>query len=166
MSTLPSKVTLSIWGSQAHGSARRFMLYFVPTTSMPTEADTCRTYIVPKLHAAGWEDDYIAEQRVIAPGRIVLLGRKHMRQDSRRPDYILFLRRNYPIAVVEAKVEYRQPGDGLQRLPQGRQGGVPHRQGEAPRLLQALQGAPQGLEEGPQEAPFVRLRGVSRLKPI
>jgi type I restriction enzyme, R subunit len=38
---------------------------------MPTEADTCRTYILPKLHAAGWEDDFITEQRVIAPGRIV-----------------------------------------------------------------------------------------------
>lgn len=82
---------------------------------MPTEADTCRTYIVPKLHAAGWEDDFIAEQRVIAPGRIVPVGRKHVRQESRRPDYILFLRRNYPIAVVEAKAEYRQPGDGLQQ---------------------------------------------------
>lgn len=82
---------------------------------MPTEADTCRTYIVPKLHAAGWEDDFIAEQRVIAPGRIVPLGRKHTRREPRRPDYILFLRRNYPIAVVEAKAEYRQPGDGLQQ---------------------------------------------------
>ncbi len=30
---------------------------------MPTEADTCRTYILPKLHAAGWEDDFIGEQR-------------------------------------------------------------------------------------------------------
>ncbi len=43
---------------------------------MPTEADTCRTYILPKLHAAGWEDDFVAEQRVIVPGRIVpYLGR-------------------------------------------------------------------------------------------
>jgi type I restriction enzyme R subunit len=67
------------------------------------------------LHAAGWEDDFIAEQRVIAPGRIVPLGRKHTRQESRRPDYILFLRRNYPIAVVEAKAEYKRPGDGLQQ---------------------------------------------------
>jgi type I restriction enzyme R subunit len=81
---------------------------------MPTEADTCRTYIVPKLHAAGWEDDFIAEQRVIAPGRIVPLGRKHTQQASRRPDYILFLRRNYPIAVVEAKAEYKNLADGLQ----------------------------------------------------
>ncbi len=30
------------------------------------------------------------------------------------PDYILFLRKNYPIAVVEAKADYKQPGDGLQ----------------------------------------------------
>lgn len=58
---------------------------------MPTEADTCRTYIIPKLHAAGWEDDFIAERRVIAPGRIVPLGRKHTRREPRRPDYILFL---------------------------------------------------------------------------
>src|SRR5512138_1524116 len=82
---------------------------------MPSEADTCRTYIVPKLHAAGWEDDFIAEQRVIAPGRIVPVGHKHTRQESRRPDYILFLRRNYQIAVVEAKAEYKQPADGLQQ---------------------------------------------------
>ena len=82
---------------------------------MPTEADTCRTYIVPKLHAAGWEDDFIAEQRVIAPGRIVPLGHKHIRQESRRPDYILFLRRNYPIAVVEAKAAYKKPADGMQQ---------------------------------------------------
>ena len=82
---------------------------------MPTEADTCRIYIVPKLHAAGWEDDFIAEQRVITPGRIVPLGRRHTRQEARRPDYILFLRRDYPIAVVEAKADYKQPGDGLQQ---------------------------------------------------
>ena len=32
------------------------------------EADTCRTTVVPKLHAAGWTDDLIGEQHVIAPG--------------------------------------------------------------------------------------------------
>lgn len=80
-----------------------------------SEADTCRTYIVPKLHAAGWEDDHIAEQRVIAPGRIVPLGNKHTRTAPRRPDYILFLRKHYPIAVVEAKADYKRAADGLQQ---------------------------------------------------
>ncbi len=37
---------------------------------MSNEADTCRTYIVPNLHSAGWEDEYITEQMVLTRGRI------------------------------------------------------------------------------------------------
>src|ERR1035441_10539276 len=42
-------------------------------TSTPTEADTCRTYVVPKLQTAGWETEphSIAEQRQFTAGRIV-----------------------------------------------------------------------------------------------
>jgi len=38
---------------------------------MPTEADTCRTLITPKLVAAGWETDphSIAEQRPFTGNR-------------------------------------------------------------------------------------------------
>jgi type I restriction enzyme, R subunit len=79
------------------------------------EADTCRTYILPKLHTAGWEDDYITEQLVLTPGRIVPVGEKHIRRDGLRPDYVLFIRRNIPIAVLEAKADYKQAGDGLQQ---------------------------------------------------
>lgn len=28
---------------------------------MPTEADTCRKYVLPKLYAAGWSDDQIID---------------------------------------------------------------------------------------------------------
>ena len=80
-----------------------------------SEADTCRTYVVPKLHAAGWTDDLIAEQRMITPGRVMPLGRKHTHKASGKPDYILYLRRHYAIAVVEAKAEYKQPADGMQQ---------------------------------------------------
>lgn len=84
-----------------------------------SEADTCRIYIVPKLHIAGWDDDYISEQLVLTPGRIVPLGEKqHFRQDGIRADYVLFIRKNIPIAVVEAKAEYKLPGDGLQQAMQ------------------------------------------------
>jgi RHS repeat-associated protein len=31
--------------------------------TMPTEADTCRKFVLPKLYAAGWNDDQINEQR-------------------------------------------------------------------------------------------------------
>ena len=36
------------------------------------EADTCRTYIMPKLKSAGWEDDFIAEQMVLIYEQIIL----------------------------------------------------------------------------------------------
>jgi type I restriction enzyme R subunit len=86
---------------------------------MPTEADTCRTYIIPQLHATGWEDDFISEQLVLTPGRIVPLGEnKHFRKEGLRADYVLFIRKNIPIAVVEVKAEYKQPGDGLQQAMQ------------------------------------------------
>ena len=82
---------------------------------MPTEADTCRTYIVPKLHTAGWDDEYITEQMVLTRGRIVPIGDRHTRKEGLRPDYTLFIRQNIPIAVVEAKAEYAHPGKGLQQ---------------------------------------------------
>jgi type I restriction enzyme R subunit len=81
---------------------------------MPNEADTCRTYIVPKLHTSGWEDDSIVEQLPLTPGRIVPIGDRHTRKDGLRPDYVLFIRQNIPIAVVEAKADHKNPGDGLQ----------------------------------------------------
>ena len=37
-----------------------------------SEADTCRTYVLPKLYAAGWTDDQISEQRTFTDGRIVV----------------------------------------------------------------------------------------------
>jgi len=52
---------------------------------MPTEADTCRNYILPQLHASGWENNYISEQLVLTPGRIVPLGEKgHFRKEGLR----------------------------------------------------------------------------------
>jgi type I restriction enzyme, R subunit len=77
------------------------------------EADTCRTYILPKLKSAGWEDETISEQMVLTPGRIVPIGDRHIRREGLRPDYTLFIRQNIPIAVVEAKTEYAHPAKGL-----------------------------------------------------
>jgi len=82
---------------------------------MSNEADTCRTYIVPKLHAFGWEDDFITEQMVLTLGRIVPIGDRHTRKEGLRPDYVLSIRNNIHIAVVEAKAEYKSPAAGLQQ---------------------------------------------------
>ena len=84
---------------------------------MPTEADTCRRFVVPKLQAAGWEDEphSIAEQRTITDGRIVPVGRGFIRKPPKRVDYLLRYRRDFPLALVEAKASYRKAADGMQQ---------------------------------------------------
>jgi len=79
------------------------------------EADTCRTYVLPKLYSASWEDAQISEQKSFTDGRIVLIGNRAIRRPQKRADYLLRYRRDFPIAVVEAKAIYRTAGDGLQQ---------------------------------------------------
>lgn len=87
---------------------------------MPTEADTCRQWVVPKLQAAGWDDEphSIAEQRSITDGRIVPVGQGFTRKPPKRVDYLLRYTRDFPLAVVEAKAAYRSAADGLQQAKQ------------------------------------------------
>jgi type I restriction enzyme, R subunit len=80
-----------------------------------TEADTCRLYVLPKLYAAAWTDEQISEQKSFTDGRIVVAGTKVKRRPQKRADYLLRYRRDFPIAVVEAKSIYGTPGDGLQQ---------------------------------------------------
>ena len=82
---------------------------------MITEADTCRKYVLPKLYAAGWNDDQINEQKSFTDGRIVVVGDKARRRPSKRADYLLRYARDFMLAVVEAKAAYKLPGDGLQQ---------------------------------------------------
>jgi len=82
---------------------------------MPTEADTCRRYILPKLYDAGWTDDQISEQRTFIDGRIIVTGTKVYRGAQKRADYILRYKPSLMIAVVEAKAAYKNPRDGLQQ---------------------------------------------------
>jgi len=84
---------------------------------MPSEADTCRKSIVPKLQDAGWDTDphSIAEQRYFTDGRIVVRGSKAERKRGKRADYLLRYTRDFPIAVTEAKAEYKKAADGLQQ---------------------------------------------------
>ena len=82
-----------------------------------TEADTCRRHVVPKLQAAGWDTEphSIAEQRSITDGRIIPAGRGFVRKPPKRVDFLLRLRRDFPLAVVEAKASYRTAADAVQQ---------------------------------------------------
>jgi len=87
---------------------------------LPSEADTCRKYVVPLLQAAGWDTEphSIAEQRTITDGRIVPVGKGFIRKPPKRADYLLRYRRDFPLAVVEAKAAFRHAADGLQQAKQ------------------------------------------------
>ncbi len=72
---------------------------------MITEADTCREFVTPRLVEAGWgaAPHSIGEQRSFTNGRIIVAGGKVRRGKQKRADYLLYYRRDYPLAVVEAK---------------------------------------------------------------
>src|SRR2546427_6129839 len=84
---------------------------------MPTEADTCRTFVVPRIQAAGWDNEphFIAEQRTITDGRIVPRGAGFVRRPPKRVDYLLRYTRDFPLAVVEAKASYKRAADAIQQ---------------------------------------------------
>lgn len=86
----------------------------------PLEKDTCRDYVVPHLEASGWAGR-VLEQYPVTDGKIVPVprreprGRDHRRDRPLRADYLLEIQPGVPVAVVEAKREYKLPGDGLQQ---------------------------------------------------
>jgi type I restriction enzyme, R subunit len=84
---------------------------------MPTEADTCRKLVVPKLLAAGWDNEphSIAEQRTITDGRVVPVGKGFIRKPPKRVDFLLRYTRDFPLAVIEAKAAYKTAADAVQQ---------------------------------------------------
>lgn len=77
----------------------------LPMDGLITEADTCREFVTPRIAEAGWgtAPHAIGEQRSFTNGRIIVAGGKVRRGKQRRADYLLYYRRDFPIAVVEAK---------------------------------------------------------------
>ena len=84
---------------------------------MSNEADTCRKYVLPKLVDSDWDKEphRFNEQVTFTDGRIVLAGNKVKRRPQKRADYLLRYTRDFLLAVVEAKAEYKTAGDGLQQ---------------------------------------------------
>jgi len=78
------------------------------------EADTCRKFVLPKLLAAGWENEphSIAEQRYFTAGRIIVRSLKAERKKGKRADYLLRYSRDFPIAVVESFGDARHKIEG------------------------------------------------------
>jgi len=88
---------------------------------MRNEADTRATLIDPKLKAAGWTDAQITREHYYqrdhqyTQGRVILVGDRVRRGESRKVDYLLRLSDAFPIAVVEAKAESEPAEAGLEQ---------------------------------------------------
>jgi len=81
-----------------------------------TERDICTKYINPALQNAGWDmHSQVREEVSFTAGRIIVRGRLHTRGKRRRADYVLSYKKNMPIAIIEAKDNNHNLGDGMQQ---------------------------------------------------
>lgn len=79
----------------------------------PLEKDTCRDLVRPALRAAGWADDQIRPEFPVRAQRVVSVGNVQRDVGDGRVDYVLEIVPGLPVAVVEAKRQYRYAREGL-----------------------------------------------------
>ena len=81
-----------------------------------SERDICTKFITPALRAAGWDEiSQLREEVTFTAGRIVVRGRLVARRKRKCADYVLYVKPNIPIAVIEAKDNTHSVGDGMQQ---------------------------------------------------
>src|SRR6202162_1251585 len=81
-----------------------------------SERDICTKFITPALRQAGWDEmSQIREEVSFTKGRIIVRGKLVSRGRAKRADYILYLKPNIPLALIEAKDNSYSVGDGIQQ---------------------------------------------------
>jgi type I restriction enzyme R subunit len=81
-----------------------------------SERDICTQFILPALVKSGWNvEKQIREEVFFTDGRIFVKGHKTARGERKRADFILYLKPNIPIAIIEAKDNNHSVGAGLQQ---------------------------------------------------
>ena len=81
-----------------------------------SERDICTKFITPALRKAGWDAmTQIREEVSFTKGRIRVRGKICTRGKGKRADYILYFKPNIPLAVIEAKDNSHDIGDGIQQ---------------------------------------------------
>ncbi|MFD2174307.1 EcoAI/FtnUII family type I restriction enzme subunit R [Rhodobacter lacus] len=81
-----------------------------------SERDICTKYITPALRKAGWDEiTQIREEVSFTKGRIIVRGKLVSRGKGKRADYILSVKPNIPIAIIEAKENALPVAAGMQQ---------------------------------------------------
>ena len=81
-----------------------------------SERDICTKFITPALEKAGWDiQTQVREEVRLTDGKVTVRGPLVARGKSKRADYVLYLKPNLPLAIVEAKDPNHRVGDGMQQ---------------------------------------------------
>lgn len=81
-----------------------------------SERDICTKFITPALRNAGWDEiSQIREEVSFTKGRIIVRGKLVSRGKAKRADYVLSVKPNIPIALIEAKDNALPVGAGMQQ---------------------------------------------------
>lgn len=81
-----------------------------------SEQDICTKYITPSIQKSGWDiHNQIRQEVTFTAGRVIVRGRLHSRGVKRRADYVLYHQKNQAIAIIEAKDNKHNLGDGMQQ---------------------------------------------------
>ena len=81
-----------------------------------TEEDIKLNFITPALLSNGWKDKITMETKVqFTDGKINLQGNVAVRGDAKKADYVLYMHKDYPIAIVEAKDNNHTISFGMQQ---------------------------------------------------
>ena len=80
-----------------------------------TEAEIRTQFITPALYRAGWDAPQVREEFYFTKGRIMVRGKLVARGEGKKADYVLCIKQNIPIAVIEAKDNNHSIGDGMQQ---------------------------------------------------
>ncbi len=81
-----------------------------------TEEDIKLNYITPAILTKGWKDKITMETKVqFTDGKINLRGNLVSRETPKKADYVLYINRNNPIAIIEAKDNNHSVSYGMQQ---------------------------------------------------
>lgn len=79
-----------------------------------TEEDIKLQFITPAI-TKKWDLGLITMEAKITDGQINLRGNLVTRKEAKKADYVLYLKANNPIAIVEAKDNKHSVADGFSR---------------------------------------------------
>lgn len=87
-----------------------------------SERDICTKYITPAIEQAAWQQHQIREEVQLTDGRVMVRGKMAARVKNpevkggpKRADYVLYVKPDVPIVIVEAKQAKFSVGHGMQQ---------------------------------------------------